>query len=56
MMRVVLKLFFEKGKKRKMQKIKKRKKNQVLLIKLSNLKYRTHDKNYKFATGCIDLC
>ena len=47
MVRVLLKLF-EKGGKEKY-----RKKNEGLLIKLYNLKYRAHDKNRNFATRCV---
>ena len=38
------------------EKIEKCRKIKVLLIKICHLKYRAHDKNHNFVTGCIDLC
>ena len=39
-----------------MSKNEKEKRTQVCLIKLCNLKYRAHNKNHNFVTGCADLC
>ena len=57
LVRVLLKLLFREGG-RNVHKCKKLKKKEVFLIKLCNLKYSAHNKNYKMilAIGCIDMC